>query len=95
MKPNEPMMNNGIFKILFGDYDRFLTELELMTTIKRKELQDKLTVYTNAKLELFHGQEAIELLINEIQSISDRVWQCQKQIESILNNKEGKSESIK
>jgi len=86
MKPNEPMMNNGIFKILFGDYDRFLTELELMITIKRKELEDKLTVYTNAKIELFHGQEAIEHLITEIQSISDKAWECQKQIEEILKN---------
>jgi len=90
MKPNEPMMNSGIFRILFGDYDRFLTELELMTTIKRKELQDKLKVYTDAELNLYHGKEAIELLIEEIQSISNKAWECQKQIESILSNKGGK-----
>jgi len=88
MKPNEPMMNNGIFKILFGDYDKFLTEIELMTTIKRKELQEKLTVYTNAELELYQGKKAIELLITEIQAISDKAWECQKQIEEILRNKE-------
>jgi len=88
MKPNEPMMNNGIFKILFGDYDKFLTEIELMTTIKRKELQEKLTVYTNAELELFQGQKAIEHLITEVQAISDKAWECQKQIEEILRNKE-------
>jgi len=67
------------------------SELELMTTIKRKELQDKLTVYTNAKLELFHGQEAIEHLITEIQAISDKAWECQKLIVEILRNKERKN----
>jgi len=88
MKPEKAMMNKGIFKILFGEYDKFLSEIEIKTNILHRELNEKLQVYKDANLNLYQGEEAIEKLIAEIRNISDIAWESRNQIEAILQNKE-------
>ena len=84
MKPTISTMNKGVFKILFGDYAQFLSEIELKATCKRQELQEKLDVYRKSNMELDHGQEAIDLPINELKEISDKAWECQNRLDEIL-----------
>ena len=88
MKPEKATMNKAIFKILFGDYDKFLSEIEIKTNILHRELNEKLQVYKDANLNLYQGEEAIEKLIAEIKNISDIAWESRNQIEAILQNKE-------
>jgi len=88
MKPEKAMMNKGTFKILFGDYDKFLSEIEIKTNILHRELNEKLQVYKQANLNLYQGEKAIEKLIADIKNISDIAWESRNQIEAILQNKE-------